>query len=488
MSEEDPNSVIVEDQNSRVGLRRTLGIPGGIAFLVGTIIGSGIFATPRWVMMYTGSVGLNIVVWSLCGVIALFGGLCYVELGTSIPKFGGEYAYLLEIYGPFSAFLLSWIFVIFIKPSSVMILLVFGSYVVEAFFPGCSKDHNQLVKILAAAALGVITLVNCTSVKLASRMQVVFTVAKMVAILILIITGIVRIAQGHTSHFNNAFEGSTSSLGLMGFAFYNGLFAYDGWSQLNYIVEEIKNPNKNLSVCISLGIPMVTICYVLVNIGYLTVLSPAELMTSNAVAVTLAQRLYGVMAWVIPILVACSTFGTANGNAFAGGRLVFAAAREGHLPKFLAMVHTKRHTPLPALLFNSILSLIVLIPDSTTFELLLNYFTFLAWFYYLMCFAGILWLRFRRKNMKRPYKVWIGIPCIMVLVSIYLVVAPFYQAPLESLYCLLMVFSGTPFYFIFVYYKIAPKWFFQRYERVTVWLQKIFDVALPTDDEMEKEC
>lgn len=157
MSETDSSdSVIVDDQASRVGLRRTLGIPGGIAILVGTIIGSGIFATPRWVMIYTGSVGLNMVVWSLCGVIALFGGLCYVELGTSIPKFGAEYAYFLEIYGPFPAFLLSWIFVIFIKPSAVMILLVFGSYMVEAFFPGCSndKDHNQLVKLLASAALG----------------------------------------------------------------------------------------------------------------------------------------------------------------------------------------------------------------------------------------------------------------------------------------------------------------------------------------------
>lgn len=157
MSEVAPSdSAKVEYQDSRVGLRRTLGIPGGIAFLVGTIIGSGIFATPRWVMIYTGSVGLNMVVWSLCGVIALFGGLCYIELGTSIPKLGAEYAYFLEIYGPFPAFLLSWIYVIFIKPSAVMILLVFGAYIVEAFFPGCSNDneYNQLVKLLAAAALG----------------------------------------------------------------------------------------------------------------------------------------------------------------------------------------------------------------------------------------------------------------------------------------------------------------------------------------------
>jgi L-type amino acid transporter 9 len=153
----DSERVVLEKNVDRVGLRRTLGIPGGVALLVGSIIGSGIFATPRWVMMYTGSVGLNLVVWSFCGVIALFGGLCYVELGTMIPRSGSGYAYMLEAYGSYPAFLYSWIFVLFLKPSGVMILLVFGSYVIEPFFPGCSndKEHYSLVKLLAAAALGI---------------------------------------------------------------------------------------------------------------------------------------------------------------------------------------------------------------------------------------------------------------------------------------------------------------------------------------------
>ncbi|KAK3751512.1 hypothetical protein QZH41_019088 [Actinostola sp. cb2023] len=217
--------------------------------------------------------------------------------------------------------------------------------------------------------------------------------------------------RGHITNFTNAFEGSTKSLGLIGFAFYNGLYAYDGWNHLNLCTEELKNPNKNLPRCIWIGVPLVTISYILVNIGYLTVLTKDELLTSNAVAVTVAGRMYGVMAWVIPILVACSTFGCANGSAFGGGRLLFASAREGHMPRFLAMVHRKRHTPLPALLFN----------------------------------------------------VWTAIPCFMLLVSIYLVVAPFYQAPYESMYCILIILSGVPFYYIFVYYKLVPRWLMDRY-------------------------
>lgn len=145
-----------ERRGKPVCLERSLGAPGAISFLVGTIIGSGIFATPKWVLLYVGSVGMSLVMWALCGMIALFSALCYCELGTLIPRSGAEYPYLLEAYGALPAFLYSWVFVLFSKPSGVMILLVFGAYVIEPFFPGCSsrEDLMPLVKIIAAAATG----------------------------------------------------------------------------------------------------------------------------------------------------------------------------------------------------------------------------------------------------------------------------------------------------------------------------------------------
>ena len=146
---QSPTSIIVS-------LKRTVGIPGAIALLVGTMIGSGIFATPKWVLLYTGSVGMTLLLWAMCGMLALFGALCYVELGTLIPKSGGEYSYLLEVFGPLPAFLYSWAYVLFMKPSTVMLLLVFGAYVIEPIFPGCGgrKDLIPVIKLLAAAALG----------------------------------------------------------------------------------------------------------------------------------------------------------------------------------------------------------------------------------------------------------------------------------------------------------------------------------------------
>lgn len=146
-----------EPVGNTVSLRRSLGVPGGIAFLVGTIIGSGIFATPKWVLFNVGSVGMSLVIWTICGIISLFGAFCYSELGTMIPRSGAEFQYLLEAYGSLPAFLFSWTFVLFQRPASqIMVLLVFGSYVIEAIFPGCGgrEDLGPLIKILAAAALG----------------------------------------------------------------------------------------------------------------------------------------------------------------------------------------------------------------------------------------------------------------------------------------------------------------------------------------------
>jgi len=403
-----------------------------------------------------------------------------------IPRSGAEFQYLLEAYGSLPAFLFSWTFVLFQRPASqIMVLLVFGSYIIEAIFPGCGgrEDLGPLVKILAAAAMGVITFINCASVKWATRVQIIFTAAKMIAIVMLIFTGLVRLAQGHTIAFEKGSDGTTGQIGKFAFAFYNGLFSYDGWNQLNFVTEEIKNPNRNLPLTIFIGIPFVTLCYLLVNIGYFTVLTPPEFIASEAVAVTLANRLYGVMAWIIPVLVACSTFGTANGGCFSGGRLTFAAAREGHLPRFLAMIHTKRRTPLPGLIFSAFISSVMLIPETSSFEVLLNYFGFFTWLSYLLSISGILWMRYKRPEAVRPYKVWLPIPIIMVVVASYLVFAPFYEAPLQSFYCVLFVSAGIPFYLCFVRYKLAPPSFLRFVNRVTYKLEMVCDVTFPEKED-----
>ncbi|KAL2076835.1 hypothetical protein ACEWY4_027564 [Coilia grayii] len=266
-------------------LQKEVGLVSGVCLIVGTMIGSGIFISPKAVLQGTGAVGPSLCVWAACGVLATLGALCYAELGTMITKSGGEYPYLMEAFGPLLGFLYSWTTIIVLKPSSFAIIaLSCAEYAATPFYPACTPPQ-LVIKSLAAAFIMLICLVNSLSVKLAKYVQNFFTAAKLLIILIIVLAGIVLLAQGNTQNLSNGFEGATTSFGAIGLAFYNGLWAYDGWNQLNFITEELKNPYRNLPLAIMIGIPLVSVCYVLVNVAYFTVMTPAELLQSSAVAV-----------------------------------------------------------------------------------------------------------------------------------------------------------------------------------------------------------
>lgn len=281
---EDGQSIQSQEPQS-MNLKKQVGLISGICMIVGTIIGSGIFVSPKSVLANVGAVGPCLTIWAACGVLATLGALCFAELGTTITKSGGEYPYLMEAFGPIPAFLFSWASLLVIKPSSFAIIcLSFAEYASAPFYPGCDPPP-VVIKCLAAAAIVVITVVNSLSVKLGSYLQNLLTAAKMVVVAIIAVTGIVLLAQGKTQNFQDSFKDSKISVSSIGLAFYNGLWAYDGWNQLNYITEELKNPYRNLPLSIIIGIPLVTICYVLINISYFTVMTSTELLQSQAVAV-----------------------------------------------------------------------------------------------------------------------------------------------------------------------------------------------------------
>ncbi|XP_057290967.1 b(0,+)-type amino acid transporter 1-like isoform X2 [Hydractinia symbiolongicarpus] len=469
-------------EQGKVGLKREVSFAGCLSLVVGVMIGSGIFATPAVVFKNAGSVGMGLLSWVICGFICILASLCYIELGTMIPTSGGEKTYLSEAFGELAGFLYSWTAILIVKPAAIAgVSMAFANYVLEPFFPGCQSEHVYLMKMVASVGIGIIVFVNCASVRWATSVQVIFTATKLLAIVMLIITGFVRLGQGHNDSLKDAFNGTSKSISDIGYAFYGGLWAYDGWNNLNYVTEELKNPIRDLPLAIMIGIPLVTACYVMVNITYLTVLTSIQIASSKAVAVTLANQLYGVMAWVIPVFVACSTFGAANGSAFTSGRLVYVSAREGHMPKLLAMVHTKRHTPLPALIFTCIIAWIMLIPESSNFSTLVNYFNFAAWTFYGGTVAALLWLRIRQPDLERPYKVFIGIPIVVLLCSLYLVIAPFYDYPLQSLYCLLFILFGIPVYFLFVKYQVFPKAITTGFDKITYKIQMLCDLSMPDD-------
>ncbi|XP_043996508.1 b(0,+)-type amino acid transporter 1 [Gambusia affinis] len=461
-------------------LQQDIGLMSGISLIVGTMIGSGIFISPKSVLLYSGAVGPCLLIWTACGVLATMGALCYAELGTMITKSGAEYSYLMEAFGSIIAYLYSWTTVMVLKPSSFAIItLSFAEYASAPFYPDCTPPL-VVIKCLSAAAIIIITGVNCLSVKLASYVQNFFTGAKLIIIVIIVVAGIVLMAQGKTENMSNAFEGSSTSFGAIGLAFYNGLWAYDGWNQLNFITEELKNPYRNLPLAIIIGIPLVTVCYVFVNIAYFTVMTPSELLSSSAVAVTFGDRVLYPVAWIVPLFVAFSTFGSANGSCFTAGRLSYVAGREGHMVKILSYISLKRYTPLPALLFNGILAIFYIIPaDINT---LINYFSFAQWAFYGLTTLALIVMRFTRKDLDRPVKVPMVIAGIVTLVSCYLVLAPIIDKPeWEYLYCTIFIFSGLILYFPLVYKK--ANWTRKIMRPITLYLQLLMEVVPPEKTE-----
>ncbi|KAK3509907.1 hypothetical protein QTP70_019387, partial [Hemibagrus guttatus] len=470
-------------ETKAIVLRKDVGLISGICLIVGTMIGSGIFISPKAVLEETGAVGPCLCLWAACGLLATLGALCYAELGTMITKSGGEYPYLMEAFGPVLGYLYSWTTILILKPSSLAILaLSCGEYASTPFYPGCTPPVI-VSKCLATASILLLTVVNCLSVKLSSFVQNFFTAAKLLIIAIIVVSGIVMLAKGNTQNLQNAFEGGDTSFGAIGLAFYNGLWAYDGWNQLNFITEELKDPYRNLPLAIIIGIPLVSVCYVLVNIAYFSVMTPTELLQSSAVAVTFGDRVLYPLSWVVPLFVVFSTFGAANGSCFTAGRLTYVAGREGHTIKILSYISVKHYTPSPALIFNALLGFCYVIPADI--NSLINYFSFAQWAFYGLTALSLIIMRFTKKELHRPVKflykqkeVPIVIPVVVVIVSMYLVLAPIIDKPeLEYLYCTVFIVSGLIIYLPFMYYKFG--WTHKIMTPLTMHLQLLMEVVPP---------
>ncbi|THD23970.1 Large neutral amino acids transporter small subunit [Fasciola hepatica] len=470
-----PEVTVVNDLDERVRMKPTIGLLNSITIIIGSMIGSGIFISPSGILANMNSFGASILIWIACGIYSLLGAYCYAELGTMLHSSGGDYAYVLEAFGPFVGFLRLWVEVIVARPVAIAIIsMTFAQYILQPIYPDCEQP-KEAKACLATMCVLLLSFINGMSVRMSTLVQDVFTLVKMAALLLIIVTGLVQIGRGHTEGFEDAFEGSNWGPGAIANAFYTGLFAYSGWNYLNCMIEEMSNPRRDLPIAIVFSCLTVTTVYTLANVAYVSMVSVKEILASPAVAITFASRVYGPVWWIMPIFVACSTFGGVNGTIMTTSRIFFVASRENQMPRVCSFLQMDLLTPIPAVIITCIISIVYLLTGSI--NSLITYLGFVQWLAIGLCVFIVIVFRFTRPDAERPVRAPIAFAVIYVLGTIFLVIFAFVGSPTESGYGVAIIVVGIPFFFLAKYFDRLPKNVRTSMNNFTVSWQKLLKLV-----------
>ncbi|XP_058793128.1 b(0,+)-type amino acid transporter 1-like [Phymastichus coffea] len=479
----------------QVGLKRELGLFSAISMIVAVMIGSGIFVSPTSALERSGSIGLCLIVWIVCGGLSLLGALCFAELAAVVPRSGAEYAYFIDAFSPLHryfgqlpAFICAWVFVFVLRPAEVAVItLTFAEYAVQPFVglfgELCPDTLNQVKKLIAILSLGLMVYINITSVKLYVKVQNIFGVCKIAACVLVVIGGVYWLAIGHTERLQDPFKNSDWSPGSLALAFYSGLWAYDGWTAAAIVAEEVQRPEVNILRSILIAVPVVTVLYVSMNLMYMTALGTQEMIKAPAVAVLWAERvLPSWLGFTIPLGVALSTFGCGLSVQFGVTRLCYVAGREGHVPRFFSWVHFEKMTPAAAVALQGLLTLLCMLMGNIIE--LIEFASFLIWAFYGLAAVALVIMRRTKADVHRPYRVPIIVPWIVILISVFLSVMPIIHDPsLKYLFILMFILLGYGFYHFYVYNKVKSK--FMR--KLTYLVQMLFLVVPPVELENGSE-
>ncbi|KAK3089481.1 hypothetical protein FSP39_003959, partial [Pinctada imbricata] len=375
--------------------------------------GSGIFISPTGVYRNTQSVGLCLLIWTICGLTALAGALVYAELGLLVPKTGGDYSYYKRTFGNFPAFWYVWSQCLVVYPvSNVIKSLTIAEYAAGAVFDECGPPE-LLKRLFAITLIVTFTIINVVNVDLAARIQVLFATVKIGGLAVIAGSGLYVISKGKFGTLTTGFSGSTSDLSDVVAAMYSGIWAFSGWQTIC----------RTLPLSIVISMVTVLVLYVMVNISYFVVLTPQEFMSSWAVGITWGDKILGRGALFVPIVVACSVFGSACEASFSSARIIFAGARDGNFVEFFSFIDVKSRIPTPSIFLVSVLSLAYLLLPLKVGEII-NMMGFLTAGFNALTMVCHIVLRFNIKDASVPLRVPILVSFLLSVIYIYLFIAP----------------------------------------------------------------
>ncbi len=435
-----------------LGLPRRLGLGTATCVVVANMIGTGIFTTTGLMLARVESGWLVLLCWLIGGCVALCGALCYAELGVMMPRAGGEYVYLREIYGPLAAFLTGWtsFFVGFSAPIAAAGVACTAYLSAAGLLPGTWLAG----KGAAIAIVALLTAVHYRGVRLGARVQNALTGMNLLLLGGLIAVGLVA-GRGSWQFLEPSSSfwaaGRASQLGI---ALLWVMFAYSGWNAASYIAEEVERPAHVLPRSLVLGSLTVMAVYLLLNLLFFFAAPPAALSGVVAVGDVATRRLFGpaAAAW-LSALIGLGLLSSLSAYVFTGPRVYYAMARDALFFRFAAQIHPRFETPGASIAAQGLCAVLMIL--SGTFEQLLTYIGFALGFFPWMAVAGVLVLRRREPARERPYRVW-GYPLVPVfyLVSMaWIWGVALVTRPGPSLMAVLTITAGIPAYWLTVRLK-----------------------------------
>lgn len=455
---------------SERGFVRAIGLFDGTMIVVGSMIGSGIFIVAADISRQTGSPGGLLLTWILTGLLTISAALSYGELAALFPHAGGQYVYLREAYSPLWGFLYGWTLFLVIQTGTIAAVAVGFARFLGVIFPAISPQAwvihpialgskyaislsvQQLVGILMILF---ITFLNTLGVRLGKLIQNVFTSAKTLSLMGLILLGIFvgRNAGAITENFSHLWvlhnpqtlepganflkrfvptiSASSGAFGLLvafGVAQVGSLFSADAWNNIGFTAAEVKNPKRDVALSMALGTTIVITLYCLANLAYLFTLPLVQIQTvpDDRVASAALNAIFGpVGAAIMAVAIIISTFGCNNGLILAGARVSYAMARDGLFFRSTGRLNNKG-VPGSALLYQGIWVTILILMRTrhvdaagevtygNLYNDLLAYVVFSVLIFYVLTIVGIFVLRVKRPEAERPYRA-LGYPFLPLL-------------------------------------------------------------------------
>lgn len=479
----------MDNNNPPSQFQRSLGLLDGTMLVAGGMIGSGIFIVSADCARMVGSSGWMLLLWLVAGAITITAALSYGELAGMMPKAGGQFVYIERAYGQLPAFLYGWTVFTVIQTGTIAAVAVAFAKFTGYFFPVLSPDNVLFTagkfkiaasQLFAIGMIALLTFVNSRGIQNGKMIQLVFTSAKLLALLALVVLGLAVGLKGDlfSQNMENAWQATQTTLsngqwmtspitGLalfmaFGTAIIGPLFSSDAWNNVTFIAGEMKNPRRDIPLSLLFGTCIVTALYLLANLAYLSLLplqgdpNATDALGqgiqfagggTDRVGTAAASMIFGnVAAALMAGLIMVSTFGCNNGLILAGARVYYAMAQEGLFFKKAGTLNA-HGVPGFALMTQAVWASLLCL--SGTYGDLLDYCTFASLLFYIVTIGGIFILRRKDPDAERPYRAlaYPFLPALYILIAGAICVILLITKPQNTWSGVFIVLLGVPVYF-----------------------------------------